>query len=111
MADTGGPECTLFLNAVNVSGTHYRALDEVDRGYTMLGCPDKLPFELETMMTGFASAADAQRVVTDTRSSGKNCPNIRFTLDSPVREAYQDVPPFSLPTVGDDATATGRPTT
>lgn len=105
LADTGGPECTLFLNAVNVSGTHYRELDEVDRGYTVSGGPGKGSIQADTMMTGFASAADAQQVVTDARSSAKNCPNVRFTLTLDW-ETYQDVTVLPLPTVGDDATAT-----
>jgi hypothetical protein len=102
VADTGGPECNVFLNAINTPETTYHSLGEVDRGYQLAGPQGEVP--IDTQMTTYSSAANAQRIVTDIRSSAKDCSNLHYTLNGNSL-AYHNVTSMPLPTVGDDSTA------
>jgi hypothetical protein len=101
VADVGGFECTVLLNAINAS-TAYHALVEVDRGYQLKDSGNEI--QIETQTTGYSSAAIAQRLVTDARNSAKGCGNLHYTLNG-ISLALRNVIGLPLPTVGDDSTA------
>jgi len=101
-ADTGGPECTTFLNAQFLSGSYYHGLHEVDRGYT-LTTPDR-PVQLESMVVSYPSAREAERVVDDTRTSVKHCSNLHYRLNN-YSFSFKEVVNMQIPRTGDDSTA------
>jgi hypothetical protein len=104
VAETGAPECTVLLNAVNASGLAYHSLAEVDRSYGLTSPPDATGFQIGTTLTSYASVAGAQRIVGDARASVKGCPSLRYTLNGNAL-AMNQVTALSLPTTGDDSTA------
>lgn len=111
LADVGGPECTVFLNAVNESGLAYHSLAEVDRGYDYHALAvDKgllaanSGVQIELILTSYASVADAQQVVGDLRTSAKSCAKLHYTINGQSL-AMSNMTSMPLAAMGDDSTA------
>jgi hypothetical protein len=78
VADAGGMQCNVFLNAINTSKLAYHP-------------------------TSYPSTANAQRVIDDTRASAKSCASLRYTLRGNSL-ALSNIVALSLPKLGDDST-------
>ncbi|QMU76916.1 sensor domain-containing protein [Streptacidiphilus sp. PB12-B1b] len=99
-ASTGGPACTVFLNALNGTADAYHSLAEADRGYQVGGSSGGI--QLETMLIGYASAAQAQRVLTDLRNRTPQCPKVDYTLNGNAL-ALTGISNLPLQKAGDDS--------
>lgn len=86
-AKSGGPECGVFLDAINQSATAYHPAAEVDLGYQLSGLQGA---EVTTLMTSYSSPATAQRVLDDARTGAEHCPDVTYVLNGNSL-AYHDV--------------------
>ncbi|MGW3208642.1 sensor domain-containing protein [Streptomyces sp. NPDC001135] len=101
-ADAGGPECTTFLNAQLTSGSYYHGLHEVDKGYTLTTTDRTV--QLVSAAISYSSAREAERVITDARTSIKHCSNLRYRLRD-YSFSFEEIASLPIPLTGDDSTA------